>query len=100
MAQHRHSFPMVNPRTGKKEGLLTIIAASAKKAEQKARKFARDHGIGFQSSNPRAKRNVEMGFWTGRGRNRTFHPIRASSDYDPSRVGEGRRSRSRKRRHR
>lgn len=35
----------------------------------------------------RKNESVEMGFYDSKGR---FHPIRASDDYDPDAVGEGR----------
>lgn len=49
----------------------------------------------FRPLKGRAKRraqNIAQGFYVGE----TFHPIRASADYDPSRVGEGGKSKKAK----
>lgn len=40
----------------------------------------------------RILKNITAGFYDEEGE---FHPIRASRDYDPGRVGEGRKKRSR-----
>lgn len=79
----RHTFKLMNPRTRKQEGILSFFGSSYKKAERKARKFARDHRMGFASGRKR-KGNVEQGFYDAMG----FHPIRRSRDYDRDRVGE------------
>lgn len=42
------------------------------------------------------RRNVEQGYMVRVGKRWVFHPIRASSDYDPEDVGEYPRKRKRK----
>lgn len=50
MARKSHSFRLVNPKKGTVEGVLKFFGGSAKKAEAKARGFARNHGISFQAN--------------------------------------------------
>jgi hypothetical protein len=45
--------------------------------------------------NPGKIRNIAQGFFDQSG---TFHPIRASEDYDSSRVGEGKKKKPTKKR--
>lgn len=44
----------------------------------------------------RRRQNVEQGYMVRVGKRWVFHPIRASSDYDPEDVGEYSRKRKRK----
>lgn len=75
-------------RRGNPIGSLSMTGKSKKSAFSRLKTYARKLGINVLDRSQ--KRNVEEGFWTGRGRHRVFHPIRSSSDYDPSRVGEKR----------
>lgn len=84
MARKSHSFRLVNPRKGTLEGVLKFFGGSAKKAEDKARRFANRHGIPFDSGR---RKNVEGYMEDG-----VFHPIRWDTEkYDPSRLGRDRR---------
>ena len=77
----RATFPIL--RKNRRVGSVVGVGKTVKAAESAGRGILRSLGI---------KKNVAAGFWDDSG----FHPIRASYDYDKSRVGE-KRSRPHKR---
>jgi len=69
------TFPIL--RRNRRVGSVVGLGATVKKAESAGKSILRSLGI---------RKNVAAGFWDDSG----FHPIRASYDYSPARVGEKR----------
>jgi hypothetical protein len=74
MAQRKRSGYVVRVKAG--PATVNIHGKTKKKAVANGRAFVKKY-----------MKNIEQGFYAGG----VFHPIRGSSDYSPSRAGEGRK---------